>query len=452
MPSNLEKSEKPKESEPRAPVQSAHAQREVQDYQKDGLVKDIFRPEYSDKFTKSFLPDLIFTNTDVQKSKEEPKSLSDIVRTNQSVFDSNNDGEISQKELADSAANPNLDKNVAAAVVALTKNYDALANLTSQSIIYSETLTVADVDEFCKIAESSARTDEQTQLMESVNGAVQQTVFQTDNVNQDLFGPNKEISPKAVQQGGVGNCSFMATLAGMASTPAGRKSISQMIMSDGDGYVVTFPNGDTTRVEKPTPAELTIYAGNNGNGIWPAVLEKAYGKLLAEKHNKDVNAPQLGADGCEKYMPLNTLTGETRCLQTIEPSKMDEELLHEELEKLSRNPIVMTAATGPNVDGMVAANNIPMAEQVDEQGNPIAGSEPLGISGFHVYSIEKYDPQARSVYLRNPHDGTQLLKIPLSTYRQAFVAMNSVGDDRLMDQPNKYEEVKRSGDIRPTLA
>ena len=244
----------------------------------------------------------------------------------------------------------------------------------------------------------------------------------------------------------------MATLAGMASTPAGRKSISQMIMSDGDGYVVTFPNGDTTRVEKPTPAELTIYAGNNGNGIWPAVLEKAYGKLLAEKHNKDVNAPQLGADGCEKYMPLNTLTGETRCLQTIEPSKMDEELLHEELEKLSRNPIVMTAATGPNVDGMVAANNIPMAEQVDEQGNPIAGSEPLGISGFHVYSIEKYDPQARSVYLRNPHDGTQLLKIPLSTYRQAFVAMNSVGDDRLMDQPNKYEEVKRSGDIRPTLA
>jgi len=82
VPNNLEKSEKPKESEPSATVQSANAQREVQDYQKNGLVKDIFGPEYSDKFTKSFLPDLIFTNTDVQKSKEEPKSLSDIVRSN----------------------------------------------------------------------------------------------------------------------------------------------------------------------------------------------------------------------------------------------------------------------------------------------------------------------------------------------------------------------------------
>jgi hypothetical protein len=42
--------------------------------------------------------------------------------------------------------------------------------------------------------------------------------------------------------------------------------------------------------------------------------------------------------------------------------------------------------------------------------------------------------------------------MPLSTYRQAFVAMNSVNDDRLMDRQNKYEEVKRPGDKRPSLA
>lgn len=453
MPEQLEKTEEAQQKGLSTKPGSDQAQNEIQECRKAGLLKDLLKPSCGNETNTPFLPGLILTNDTNQSTDiEKPKSFDEIIRSNERVFDSDRDGEITQRELANAASNTALDKNVLAAVVALTKNYDALADLNHESIVFSKSLTFKDIDEFCKLANNSERNRSQTELMDSVNLAMKQTINQADNVNHDLFGKDNEISPNAVQQGGIGDCSFLAVLAGMASTASGRESIRNMIEPDGDGYVVKFPNGDTTRVEKPTAAELTLYAGNNGNGMWPAILEKAYGKVLAEKYNKDVNAPQLAADGCEKYGPMNTLTGDRPCVQTVEPSKMNDDELHEALIMMQRSTMVITAGTGPNVDAMVKDGNQPMAERVDANGNPIEGKEPVAISGFHVYSIERYDPESRSVFLRNPHDGTQLLKMPLSTYRQAFVGMSSVQDERLVDQPTKYEALKSPNFQRPNVA
>jgi len=453
VPNQLDRTDASKQSDSITEAVGEHTQKEVQDYQKGGFLKDIFQPKCVNESTTPFLPSIILTSESSEGDKpQQPKSLSQIVRENEKVFDADGDGEITQKELGSAAANSALDKNVLAAVVALTKNYDALADLNYESIVFSKSLTVKDIDAFCNMAKDSDRTVSQTELMNSVDGAMKITINQADNVNHDLFGKDNEISPKAVQQGGIGDCSFLAVLASMASTAAGREAIRGMIKSDGDAYIVSFPNGDTTRVQKPTAAELTLYAGNNGNGMWPAILEKAYGQILAEKYKKDVNAPQLAADGCEKYGPMNTLTGEKPCIQTVEPCKMTDDELHDALVLMSRKPMVITAGTGPNVDAMVKAGNQPMAERVDANGNPIEGKEPVAISGFHVYSIERYDPESRSVFLRNPHDGTQLLKMPLSTYRQAFVGMSSVQDERLVDQPTKYEALKSPNFQRPNVA
>lgn len=443
VPIPVDKTESNKSTDSSVLSAPEHAQKEIQDSQKTKAFSDLLRSGYGNWSVDPFLPDVTFTNKESQNTNaEQPKSLSELVRANEAVFDTDNDGEISRKELAKAAANPSLDKNVAAAVVALTKNYEALADLNFESIIFSKSLTVKDIDEFCKMANNPDKSNSQKDLMNSVDAAMKQTINQTDNLNHDVYGRNNEISPRAVQQGGIGDCSFLAVLTSMASTESGRESIRSMIKTDGDGYIVNFPGGESTRVEKPTAAELTLYAGNNGNGIWPAVLEKAYGKVLSEKHNKDVDAPQLAADGCEKYGPLNTLTGEKRCVQSIEPSKMDDERLHNELIAISRNAMLMTAGTGPNVDAMVQAGLTPTAERVDANGNPIENSEPAQISGFHVYAIEKYDPATKSVFLRNPHDGTQLLKMPLSTYRQAFVAMSSVPAETYTDRPTFNDEGK----------
>lgn len=443
MPIRVDKTESDKSTDSSLLSTAVHAQKEIQDSQKTKAFKDFLRTDYANESAIPLLPGVTFTNEKAGNDKaEQPKSLSELVRASEAIFDTDRDGEISRKELAIAAANPSLDKNAAAAVVALTKNYEALADLNFESIIFSKSLTVKDIDEFCKMAKNPDKTNSQKELMDSVDAAMKQTINQTDNLNHDLYGKNNEISPMAVQQGGVGDCSFLALLASMASTESGRESIRSMIKPDGDSYIVNFPGGESTRVEKPTAAELTLYAGNNGNGIWPAVLEKAYGKVLSEKHSKDVVAPQLAADGCEKYGPLNTLTGEKRCVQSIEPSKMDDEQLHNELISMSRNAMLMTAGTGPNVDAMVQAGVTPTAERVDASGTPIERSEPVQISGFHVYAIEKYDRASKSVFLRNPHDGRQLLKMPLSIYRQAFVAMSSVPAETYTDRPNYNDEGK----------
>src|SRR5262249_52466936 len=103
--------------------------------------------------------------------------------------------------------------------------------------------------------------------------------------NRKLFGsavdPLKNIAPEGVIQGGIGDCYFLAEIASLASSPAGKQAIVDMIKVNDDGtYTVTFP-GDPKNpitVSAPTDAELGRYAKGNFRGIWPAVLEKAYGK------------------------------------------------------------------------------------------------------------------------------------------------------------------------------
>lgn len=365
-----------------------------------------------------------------QQEVSPEKTLADIVRANESAIDADRDGKITQTELNRAVSNSKLDTDASAVVVALTKNYQALSELSYENILWSSSLTLADLDRYASLAMScETKTKEQQQLTESVDFALKETYAQSERAGQKLFGPDDQISPKAVSQGGIGDCAYLAILAGMASTDHGRQMIRDMIRPEGDGYVVTFADGQSVSVEKPTPAELTLYAHSNGNGTWVAVLEKAYGKLLAEKHNGDVLAPHLSANECEKYIPQKTLTEGKRQHVAINPSIFEIEKLHDQLTLMSRDSMVMTAGTGPNPDEMAKQNRQPKAEKVDEEGNLIPGSDSVNISGFHVYSIERYDVDARTVYLRNPHDGTQLLRISLDTFRQSFVGFNSVLKD-----------------------
>lgn len=430
--------ESPREASSSSHSTADNAQREVQDCRESELMRNIFYPRCYPNNTNILLPRFSLTNCLTPDNAQTPakKQLSDIVRANKSVFDPDQDGYISQVELAKAVSNSRLDKNVAAAVVALVKNYDALSDLSSEGILSAKSLTLKDIDEYSKMAKATGeKTRDQQELIDQVNLAQEQTRVQAESISQDLFGPNDEISPKSVQQGRIGDCSFLAILTGMAGTKPGRELIRKMIQPDGSGFIVNFPNGESTRVEKPTAAELTLYAGNNGNGIWPAVLEKAYGKLLAVKNNGDEETPQLAADGCEKFIPHKTLSDDKPLFQSIEPGKLDVEELHQQLIDVSRHTIFMTAGTGGNPEKMTKEGNPPKADLVDSQGNPIPNQDPVDIIGPHVYAVDRYDAESRMVYLRNPHDGGQLLRVSLETYRQAFVAMGAMHEERLLDQP-----------------
>jgi len=355
------------------------------------------------------------------------RSLSDVVQDHIDLFDSDKDGKITKLELTRAAAKHGLDNETMETIVTLERNYNDLAALNKdnpppwlpkflmQTIYGDEPLTMADLKMYKNIDMDLQQAN--SDLVVGVNNSILRARAQEEK-KQELFDQNGEISPAAVQQGDVGDCSFLAPLASLATTPEGRDMIKKMIHPEGDGYTVTFGDGQSAWVEKPTPAETAIYAGNSGSGLWPAVLEKAYAKILGRKNNEE-KASQFAADGCEGKGPMKTLVGDLKTF-SINPADKNNEELHKELLEMSSNSVMMAAGTGANPDTMRSQNIAATVEQVDDKGTPIAGSPPVDICGHHVYCVDHYDGNSKMVYLRNPHGASQLLRLPLNTFRQAF--------------------------------
>ncbi len=115
-----------------------------------------------------------------------------------------------------------------------------------------------------------------------------------DGFGAKLYGTSKNhreaIKPEAVCQGLVGNCYYMAGIASLAELKP--EDISKMLKQNKDGtFTVTFPDKKPIIVKPPTACELMLYAGVTEHGIWPAVLDKAFGKYCKDnpefRKNKD---------------------------------------------------------------------------------------------------------------------------------------------------------------------
>ena len=91
------------------------------------------------------------------------------------------------------------------------------------------------------------------------------------------------IRAKDVVQGGINDCFFTASLAAVADTAP--NIIKNSIKSNADGsYTVTFPGAKDSPVQTPalTDYELKNYAKESPDGVWPAVMEKAFGIYLQD--------------------------------------------------------------------------------------------------------------------------------------------------------------------------
>ena len=129
------------------------------------------------------------------------------------------------------------------------------------------------------------------------------------------------IDPKDVRQGSVGDCAFLACVAALAATPAGRALLRNAVVEnkDGRGRVASFTVTLHERVPSSQgPAQFrevrvtvagayvvghaSARAGDHGEAeVWPAVFEKAYAQLRGG-YDK-VSKGEVPADA------LATLTG-----------------------------------------------------------------------------------------------------------------------------------------------
>jgi Calpain family cysteine protease len=174
--------------------------------------------------------------------------------------------------------------------------------------------------------------------------------------SQDLYNPKEAnpINPDAVQQGKVGDCYFLASVAAVAKTNP--DAIKQMIKENADGtYTVTFP-GDAAHhqliVTKPTEAEQDLYNGGSKYGTWASVLEKAYGELgkIHEGLGDDI-APSRGIrDGGWSAQPLYLLTGHVANEKAVKNTSEAEML--SVLQDAEKNNKAVTIGSKADTTGM----------------------------------------------------------------------------------------------------
>lgn len=114
----------------------------------------------------------------------------------------------------------------------------------------------------------------------------------------------------SIRQGRHGSCGFLAALVAMAENdPA---AIRRMIRENGDGsWNVTFPGRPPVKVTL-SPAERALGASSDAqggqNGLWVAILEKAYAQVQAGPNSPDPLA--IYQDGEDEQRTTEVLTGQ----------------------------------------------------------------------------------------------------------------------------------------------
>lgn len=236
-----------------------------------------------------------------------------------------------------------------------------------------------------KIAMLAETKEYMKRTSEAQNPALTDKLYSSDKIKDS-------IKPEAIQQGTIGNCYFQAALLSVAaSKPA---TILSMIHDNKDGsYTVLFP-GDPTHpvtVQAPTEAEMGLFSRKNEYGIWPNVLEKAYGQYKLDlnkgRNNKGENVftPAEGADGggCTRHT-IQLLTGKNTMAEYHTSS--NEAQIQDHINKAIQEKRVVSCAS------------------IAPRGTNLK-TTPLGFAKTHAFSITDFDPSGPdggTITIRNP--------------------------------------------------
>ncbi|MGY0611124.1 C2 family cysteine protease [Luteimonas sp. A501] len=249
----------------------------------------------------------------------------------------------------------------------------------------------------------------------------------------DLYGPNGP-EPQDIDQDDLGDCYFVATLAGLANSAEGDARIEESITYNEDTGTFTVTFFEEGPLGIPVPVQVEVTQGdiqdnidrnggstvdNQGSGpIWPAVMEAAYAKHAGENATF---AEKIGAGVAGiSQMDLG--------YQLIEGGK-------------ARNALFdLTGTRGTDIDNAFVDRwgtglTMFVINQALEDGRSVTlstdpenvGAAEDGLADNHVYQVERIyvdeDTGEVMVELRNPwaHNNTEghsnnsaIVTVPLS--------------------------------------
>ena len=247
----------------------------------------------------------------------------------------------------------------------------------------------------------------------------------------DLFaspdGSENEIHANDIDQQSLGDCYFVAALAGLADQDP--DLIRDAIVDNGDGtYTVTlwekvdgeyqpvevtvtneFPVTEVWNAENDAWEETSGYTAGEADGeLWPRIFEKAYAQHLGDGALVAGYQESIGGDGAEA---LEVLTGvESRTVGTATFSI-------EELDAMHDDGVLLPASH----------RNRPDASWWDKLFGDPTGWYEAGeddVVTRHQYWIEDIDVEADLVVVRNPwgySDGNKnLIELTYDEFVDAF--------------------------------
>lgn len=235
--------------------------------------------------------------------------------------------------------------------------------------------------------------------------------------SKNLFGdakdPLQSIKADAcIQPFGIGNCYFVAALASLAN--AHPEKVKNMIQVNDDGtYTVKFPGASRpVTVEKPTKDEIEQVGGATKYGIWPLVIQKAYGKYCGGgKHDLD------GSDGGSAF---------SAGVKILSDKGVDYGGIGYMLPLMSWNSMAQTLKDA--VSPANATDAVPVT--VSTARSPFSSNTADGFVRGHVYSVLEYkhndsDVKQSLVTVRNPWGGKDAVKtISLEKFYENFTQLS----------------------------
>jgi hypothetical protein len=370
-----------------------------------------------------------------------PPRFAEVVASNFEAWDADHDGSLSSSEIDKLVVNPSIQGPEAAAAAALkrilrSEKYE-LPSLTKAFLtkpLPSRTSkrvpANTDRDDSTERGTAPSSGDDKVPTPEpkpirstgstptpDFQSRYAQSLSRIEKTDRSLFGDDNELSIDHCHQGPLGDCFFVAPVGGLVKKSAADVRAMISPLTGVEGYNVKFGNGRVVRVAPLTDAEVAISSttldGGGQDGLWLAVLEKAFGTLRRDDNPSRYemeSATDAIAKGGSTASTIQLLTG--HAVQRITLKRPVKGWIPEEFDRNRRRvapPSGTVIPTEPAGDVDVLAKKVrDGVKKTLAAGRLVATGtgddrQPPGISGKHAYAVLAFDEAKDTLTLWNPH-------------------------------------------------
>lgn len=258
------------------------------------------------------------------------------------------------------------------------------------------------------------------------------------------------------RQGPLGDCFFVAPVG--AFVERDHAAIMRMIVENkeptGVSYTVTFPGHEALTVSPVTDGEIALTSSTGDEGVWLAVLEKAFGELRGRQKSAKAGggpgeAPEVSTDAIAHGGTMGS------AVEALTGHGAERLGLWSKIQKTPDAAGEVTSAARGAMVGALKAKRLVGASTRDEK-------LPPGVSPNHAYAILGFDEASDRVKLWNPHGNTfkpkgavgiehgyatkgGIFEVPLDEFVRVFSAMTVETDGPPKAGRERVARPKRAG-------